>query len=38
MKTLADLVDTALTAFLQTARFDVGAARDVLDEDDAPRR
>jgi len=38
MKTLADLIDTALTAFLQTARFDVGAARDVLDEDDAPRR
>lgn len=38
MKTLADLIDTALTAFLQTARFDVGAARDVLDEDDAPKR
>lgn len=33
MKSLADLIDTALTAFLQTARFDVGAARDVLDDD-----
>jgi HTH-type transcriptional regulator, glycine betaine synthesis regulator len=38
MKTLADLIDGALTAFLQTARFDVGAARDVLDEDEAPKR
>lgn len=38
MKTLADLIDAALTAFLQTARFDVGAARDVLDEDETPRR
>lgn len=38
MKTLADLIDTALTAFLQTARFDVGAARAVLDEDETPKR
>jgi len=30
MKTLADLVDKALSAFLQTARFDVHAALDVL--------
>jgi DNA-binding transcriptional regulator GbsR (MarR family) len=38
MKNLADLVDTALTAFLQTARFDVGAARDVLDDDGESKR
>lgn len=30
MKTLADLVDKALSAFLQTARFDVVSALDVL--------
>lgn len=33
MKTLADVMDKALSAFLQTARFDVVAARDVLDEE-----
>jgi DNA-binding transcriptional regulator GbsR (MarR family) len=34
MKTLADLVDKALGAFLQTARFDVVSALDVLLEPD----
>ncbi len=36
MKTLADVVDKALSAFLRTATFDVVAAVDVL-EDDAAR-
>ncbi|HEY1099672.1 MAG TPA: transcriptional regulator [Myxococcota bacterium] len=34
MKTLADVIDTALSAFLRTARFDVGSAMDVLERDD----
>lgn len=34
MKSLADLVDKALRAFLQTARFDVASAFDVLLEPD----
>jgi DNA-binding transcriptional regulator GbsR (MarR family) len=38
MKTLADLVDRALRAFLQTARFDVGAAFDVFGGPGRPSR
>jgi DNA-binding transcriptional regulator GbsR (MarR family) len=34
MKTLADLVDRALKAFVQTARFDVGNAFEVLSDPD----
>jgi DNA-binding transcriptional regulator GbsR (MarR family) len=34
MKTLADVMDKALAAFLQTARFDVHAAVDVLNDPD----
>ena len=36
MKTLADVMDKALAAFLQTARFDVHAAVDVLNDPDDP--
>ncbi len=36
MKNLADLVDKALRAFLQTARFDVASALDVLLEPEKP--
>lgn len=34
MKTLADVMDKALAVFLQTARFDVHAALDVLNDPD----
>ncbi len=38
MKTLAELIDKALRAFLQTARFDVETAFHVLDESEPKRR